>query len=286
MATDYFMKWVEVVPLKNMTHREVISFVLEHIVYRFGIPQTLTIDHGPSFMARKFKEFAGSLGIKLLNSSPYYTQANGQAEASNKIVIGLINKKIEENPRRWHEVLSEVLWAYRVSKHGAIKVTPFELVYGQEAVLSVEIKVQMSRVMFQDRLSVAKYRSSMMNEIDDLLESSLIALQEIEKEKLKVARSYNKRVKQKSFQVGDLVWKTILPLGAWDRKFGKWSPSWEGTFTVTGVIPGNAYFIESLKGECHTRFLCQNQVLIVYMPKINYFTHTNKKCSQITKYHE
>jgi transposase len=81
-------------------------------------------------MAKQFKEFAGSLGIKLLNSSPYYAQANGQVEASNKILIRLIKKKIEENPRRLHEVLSEALWTYRVSKHGAIKVTPFELVYG------------------------------------------------------------------------------------------------------------------------------------------------------------
>jgi hypothetical protein len=38
MATDYFTKWVEVIPLKNMTHREVINFVMEHIIYRFGIP--------------------------------------------------------------------------------------------------------------------------------------------------------------------------------------------------------------------------------------------------------
>jgi hypothetical protein len=45
--------------------------------------------------------------------------------------VGRIKKKIEEKPRRWHEVLMEVLWAYRVSEHGAIKVTPFELVYGQ-----------------------------------------------------------------------------------------------------------------------------------------------------------
>jgi hypothetical protein len=42
-----------------------------------------------------------------------------------------------------------------------------------------------------------------MDEIDDLLESHLIALQEIEKVKLKVARLYNKRVKEKSFQVSD-----------------------------------------------------------------------------------
>ena len=130
VATDYFTKWTEAVPLRNMTHKEVISFVLEHIIHRFGIPQTLTTDQGSSFMSHQFREFAESFGIKLLNSSPYYAQANGQAESSNKTLIRLIKKKIEEKPRRWHEVLSEALWAHRISKHGATQVTPFELVYG------------------------------------------------------------------------------------------------------------------------------------------------------------
>jgi hypothetical protein len=35
----------------------------------------------------------------------------------------------------------EALWAYHISKHGATKVTPFELVYGQEVVLSVEVNL-------------------------------------------------------------------------------------------------------------------------------------------------
>jgi IS30 family transposase len=132
VATDYFTKWVEVMPLKNMTHREVINFVLEHIIYQFGIPQTLTTDQGVTLMSRQFKEFANSLKIKLLNSSPDYSQVNGQVEDGNKRLIGLIKKKIDERLRRWHEVLNEALWAYRVSKHGAVKVTPFQLVYGQE----------------------------------------------------------------------------------------------------------------------------------------------------------
>jgi hypothetical protein len=79
MATDYFTKWVEAVPLRRVTHHKVIDFVWEHIVYQFGIPQTLMMDQGPSFMARQFREFTSSLGVKLLNSSPYYAQANGQA---------------------------------------------------------------------------------------------------------------------------------------------------------------------------------------------------------------
>jgi transposase InsO family protein len=95
-----------------MTHKEVISFLLEHIIHRFGLPQTLTSNQGAAFMSHQFMEFADSLKIKLLNSSPYYAQANGQAEASNKSIVKLIKRKIEEHPRRWHEVLSEGLWAH------------------------------------------------------------------------------------------------------------------------------------------------------------------------------
>jgi hypothetical protein len=59
----------------------------------------------------------------------------GQDESSNKTLVKLIKKKIEDNPRRWHEVLSEALWAHRISRHGATEVTPVEFVYGQEVVL-------------------------------------------------------------------------------------------------------------------------------------------------------
>jgi hypothetical protein len=199
LATDYFTKWVEAVPLRNMTHREVIKFVMEHIIYWFGIPHTLTMDQGASFMSQQFKEFAESLHIKLLNSSPYYAKANGQAEASNKILINLIKKKIEERPRRWHEVLNEALWAYRVSKHGAIKVTLFELVYGQEAVLPVELNLQNCRIMHQDGLTKEEYSTKMMDEIGDIPKNHFMALQEIEKEKLKVAKAYNRKVREKLF---------------------------------------------------------------------------------------
>ena len=49
VASDYFTKWIEVVPLKNMTHKEVVEFITEYIIHRFSIPQTLTIDQVTSF---------------------------------------------------------------------------------------------------------------------------------------------------------------------------------------------------------------------------------------------
>jgi transposase InsO family protein len=93
VATDYFTKWTEAVALKNMTHKEVIEFITEHIIHRFGIPQTLTTDQGTSFMSKEVREFAELYRIKLLNSSPYYAQANGQTESSNRTLINLVKKR-------------------------------------------------------------------------------------------------------------------------------------------------------------------------------------------------
>ena len=94
VAMDYFTKWTEAVPLKNMTHKEVIEFITEHIIHRFGIPQTLTTDQGTSFMSKEVREFTKLYKIKLLNSSLYYAQANGQAESSNKTLIKLIKRRL------------------------------------------------------------------------------------------------------------------------------------------------------------------------------------------------
>ena len=125
VAIDYFTKWVVAIPLKTVTSKEMIEFMKEYIVYRFGTPQTITTDQGSMFISEEFGEFAASMGIKLLNSSPYYAQANGQAEASNKGIIKLIKMKIEEQPKRWHTTLSEVLWAYIMSCHGATKMSSY-----------------------------------------------------------------------------------------------------------------------------------------------------------------
>ena len=100
VATDYFTKWVEAIPLKKVTSANMIDFV-EHIVYRFGIPQTITTNQGTLFTSGEFDEFAIGMGIKVLNSSPYYAQANGQVEASNKRMkpCGRIGWRVMARPK-------------------------------------------------------------------------------------------------------------------------------------------------------------------------------------------
>jgi transposase InsO family protein len=106
-----------------------LSIFKEHSIHRFGIPQTITIDGGSVFISEEFRKFTADVGIKLIILSSYYAQVNGQAKASNQILIKLIKRNIDEHPRRWHKVLSEALWAHRILCHGATKTSPYHLVF-------------------------------------------------------------------------------------------------------------------------------------------------------------
>jgi transposase InsO family protein len=68
--------------MKAVTSKDVINFIKEYVIHRFGIPQTITTDGGSVFISVEFRKFAADMGIKLIRSSPYYAQANGQAEPS------------------------------------------------------------------------------------------------------------------------------------------------------------------------------------------------------------
>jgi hypothetical protein len=82
--------------------------------------------------------------------------------------------------------------------------------------LPVEISLNAARFAKQNDLSVGDFYNSMMNNIGEVTDKRVTALGEIEKDKIMVAKAYNKKVKAKSFQVGDLVWKTFLPLRSKD----------------------------------------------------------------------
>lgn len=149
--------------------------------------------------------------------------------------------------------MPRVLWTYRTSQRTGTKATPFELVYGQATVLPVEINVQSQRIARHYDSNI-QFEEAMYLYIDGLEEYRIDALNHMQAQKKRIERSYNKRVKEKSFAVGDLVWKTILPVDNKKKgRFGKWSPNWEGPFRVLKVLRGGAYHLESIEGVVHER---------------------------------
>ncbi|CAJ2644577.1 hypothetical protein L195_g019751 [Trifolium pratense] len=195
------------------------------------------------------QDFAEQAGFRLITLTPYYAQANGQVEAANKVIIGLIKKHIAHKPNNWHRTLDQVLWACRNSPKESTGSTLFRLTYGHDAVLPVEVMMQSIRVQRQLELPTDHYWNLTLDELVNVDEERLQALDVLVRQKERIVKAYNKKVKPKTFNLGDLVWKVILPMNRRDRVFGKWSPNWEGPFKIPQVLSNGAYEIEELTSE-------------------------------------
>ncbi|XP_043714654.1 uncharacterized protein LOC122663011 [Telopea speciosissima] len=250
---NYFTKWVEAVPMKSVSQADVIRFVKREIIHRFGLPETLTCNNGSVFSWGEVSQFAQEYSMIVTFSTLYYAQGNGQAEASNKVIKANLFKVIDDNPRSWVEMLSEVLWAFRTSKRIVIGTTPYALTFGHDAILPMEVIIESLRVARQYEMSPNQYKDSMMAELDELDEERLLALDRVQAQKAKVAKAYNKMVRPKAFSESDLVLKAMLPIGHKDPKFGKWSPTWEGLFVVHQVLKGGAYHLRIVDGQVQLR---------------------------------
>ncbi|GKV41675.1 hypothetical protein SLEP1_g49174 [Rubroshorea leprosula] len=205
VAMDYFIKWVEAKPMKKVDQSDVIKFIKEDIIHRFGLSETITTNQGIVFVSHQVEAFAKKMSFRLLNFPPHYAQANGQAEASNKVVINLLEKMVDDNPRRWHELLSKTMWAYRTSQKSSTKMTTFALTYGHDTILPMKLTARSLRIAIQHNLQSGEYDEAMMLKLEELEDTRLTALDRLQAQKLKIAKSYNKRVKGKNLIVGDLV---------------------------------------------------------------------------------
>ena len=116
-------------------------FIFNHIITRFGIPQAIVIDHGSHFQNFMMSELTEKLGLRHENSTLYYPQANGQVEVINKVLMTMLRRIIGIHKTSWHMMLFSTLWAYRTFMKSATGFTPFQLVYGIEAILSIECEI-------------------------------------------------------------------------------------------------------------------------------------------------
>ncbi|XP_020978017.1 uncharacterized protein LOC107636143 [Arachis ipaensis] len=202
-------EWVKAVPLIEARQNEVIDFIKEYIIHQFGIPQTLSTDQGTMFTGQRIKNFAASRNINMVTSTLYYAQANGQVEAANKILINLIKKQIGRKPRTCHETLSQVLWAYRNSPRGSTGISPYKLVYGHDVVLPLKINRNTLRILRQDDLPIEYFWNTMYDELSDLSQERVLALENMVRQKDNIAQNYNRRIKERCFSMGELVLKRI-----------------------------------------------------------------------------
>eukprot|EP00253_Pinus_taeda_P024218 PITA_24218 len=109
-----------------------MKFLSENIFSRFGCPHKIITDNAAAFRAKELVEMCDLMGIKIVHSTSYYPQGNGLAESSNKSLIRIIKKLLENNKKNWDAKLKYALWADRVTIKRSTGCSPFKLVYDRE----------------------------------------------------------------------------------------------------------------------------------------------------------
>lgn len=183
---------MEAVPIRKALGVAVAKFIKEHIIYRFGVLQVILFDNGTPFVNKDFKDLLRRYHVKHYKSSPYYPKGNGQAKATNKTLIKISSKTLDDHLKDWAEQLPMALWTYHTSKRKPTGETPYNLVYGEEAILPAEITIPSTRLRLRSHTQ-AKNRAATLEALGDFREE---AHKKIEKYHERLQRQYNTSVIQ------------------------------------------------------------------------------------------
>uniref|UniRef100_A0A2N9I4R3 Integrase catalytic domain-containing protein n=2 Tax=Pentapetalae TaxID=1437201 RepID=A0A2N9I4R3_FAGSY len=204
VATEYFTKWVEAVSLRRATGAAVANFIREHIITRFGIPYKLISDNGTPFVNKDVRELLEHYQVKHRRSTPYYPQGNGQAEATNRMLLRILSKMVFDYGSNWNSHLADVLWAYRGSPKTATGFTPFSLVYGTDTISPTELVVPTPRVLQGSDLEADANicAEARMADLEGLDESRDLARLKSQRNYQKMANAYSKTLQVRIFAEG------------------------------------------------------------------------------------
>nr|XP_009767553.1 PREDICTED: uncharacterized protein LOC104218697 [Nicotiana sylvestris] len=158
---------VEVGAFAQIHEQEVITFIWQNIICRFDISKEIGYDNEPQFTGKKVVEFFEKWNIKKILCTPYHPTADSQAESSNKTILNIMKKKLENAKGPWPKVLPRVLWAYHTTPNTSIGETPYSLAYGTDAVIPFEVGEPSLRYSKESGPSNNENRRQYLDEVEE-----------------------------------------------------------------------------------------------------------------------
>ncbi|XP_059306413.1 uncharacterized protein LOC132057838 [Lycium ferocissimum] len=245
VAIDNFTKWLKATSHKSVTKKVVAEFVRNHIICRFGIPESIIIDNGANLNSHLMKDIYEQFKITHRNSTAYRPQMNGAVEAAIKNIKRIL-RKMTDNHKGWHEQLPYALRGYRTTVRTSTGATPYLLVYGIEAVIPVEVEIPSLRIIQEVELDNVEWVRARHEQLALIDEKRMVAICHGQLYRQRIARAFNKRVRTRLFHIRQLVLKRIFPHQ--DEYKGKFAPTWQGPYVIRKVLSGRAVVLAEIDG--------------------------------------
>ena len=139
-ARDDLSGWAEARALEKADSLSVATFIYEDIICRHGLPQRIVLDGGSENLSLT-KILLERYRIKNIHISAYHPQSNGLVERGHGPVVNALAKYAHDEQVNWPRYLSLVLWSDRISIRRSTGYSAFELLYGRDCLLPVDLDI-------------------------------------------------------------------------------------------------------------------------------------------------
>uniref|UniRef100_A0A2N9H5V5 Uncharacterized protein n=1 Tax=Fagus sylvatica TaxID=28930 RepID=A0A2N9H5V5_FAGSY len=220
VATEYFSKWVEAIPLRKATGAAVANFIREHIITSTADPRLITL------------------------------KAMDRRKATNRMLLRILSKMVFDYGKGWNSHLADTLWAYRGSTKTATGFTPFSLVYGTDAISPTELLVPSPRILHGMDLEADAdiCAEARVADLEGLEEARELAQARSLRYHQKLADAYEKTLQTRIFAKGQMVLKTVDHVRRGLPSPSKFAPNWEGPYLIREAYDSGYYKLSTADG--------------------------------------
>ena len=265
VARDDFSGWVEAKFLKNLTSESVASFLHENWTTRFGLARSYSTDGGSEF-GGKLAEMIRSLPGQHRVSTPYYPEGQGMVERGHGPLKAALVKLAGESGKNCRKFLPLVLFSDRISTKRTTGYSPYEIIFGQKAVLPIDLEMEsFLGVDWDEVASTADLLIARSKQLERSEETREIAYQKMMKSRMDSIQYWEEKNSSRfrsPLKPGDLVLAYNRSLEVqWGKLF---SNRWNGPYRVVCQVKGGSYVLEELDGTHLARRFSADQVKKFY----------------------
>lgn len=199
---------------------------------------------------------------KLPTATAYRPQMNGVVEATNKNIKKILRKMID-NYKCWHENLPYALLGYHTTIRTSTGATPYLLVYGTKAVIPTEVEIPSLRIIQEARLREAEWVRDRYEKLALIDEKRMSVVCHGQLYQQRMTHAFNKKVRVRTFEVGQLVLKRIFPHQ--EEYKGKFAPNWQGPYIVHKVLSRGALVLAEMDGRVWRKAINSDAVKRYYI---------------------
>ncbi|XP_058798829.1 protein NYNRIN-like [Phymastichus coffea] len=254
---DLFTRWVECIPLRKATAKNIIREFHDQIVTRYGAPEVFLSDNGTEFKNRVVEEYLSRSGISR-GLTPIYCPRANPTERYNRTLKTMIRSYLEEQHKNWDEKLRDLCFALNTAVHSSTKVSPAILNYGRQPVPPATIRREREALGAENEEN--RSREGWADHLSHLPELFETVTERGRQEQERQAKIFDQKRRQVPFKVDDWVWYRNRVLSSAAKGISaSLAPSYKGPYVIVEKLGANTFRIanhqETIEGTVHAEDL-------------------------------